>query len=254
MNRTTTRYNGDRTAMGISRAVVDSINDSPFMQTMGAKIMGDEQSTDIEHVHPFGMTAFPMGKTTDEQAKGGMMKGAAEVLIMGLMGNRSHPMAMPAADRRFRLNGLQAGETGFHDAFKQYLHMGKDSMMAESPKRVVHRVAAEKQQGSQGSGSGQQKKNNGADVTAEKDVKVSVTMDKDGSYAVDAKGAGTITCKTLVLSAGGCTITMKDGKIILDGDVYVGGSDGAKKIATEDTRDSLGGKLQEPFARKAKAK
>lgn len=243
MNRLTTRTGGDRTAMNVSRAVVDTINDSPFMQTMGAKIMGGEQSSDIEHAHPFGMTAFPMGKTTDEQAKGGMMKGAAEVLIMGLAGNRSHPMAMPASDRRFRPNGLKAGETAFHDAFKQVLHMGKDWMMAESPKKVVHRVAVEKQQASGPSAasdsSGQAKKNNGASVTDEKDVKVSVEMDKDGVYKVNATGTGTITCKTLTLDAGGCKITMADGKITLEGEIHLGGVGGQRLgvVGTVDTRN-----------------
>lgn len=241
MNRLTTRTAGDRAAMGISRAVVDTINDSQFMQTMGAKIVGEEQSSDIEHVHPFGMTAFPMGKTTDEQAKGGMMKGAAEALIMGLMGNRSLPMAMPAADRRFRTNGLKAGETAFHDAFKQVLHMGADRMMAESPKKVVHRVAVEKQSGdgsSSGSG-GQAKRNNGADVASEKDVKVSVEMDKDGLYTVSATGAGAIKCKTLTLDAGGCKITMADGKITLEGEIHLGGAGGQRLgvVGTVDTRN-----------------
>lgn len=184
--------------MGISRAVVDTINDSPFMQTMGAKIMGGEASSDIEHVHPFGMTAYPMGKTTDEQAKGGMMKGAAEVLVMGLMGNRSHPMAMPAADRRFRPNGMKAGETVFHDAFKQFTHFGKDAVTTESPKKVVIRVAKEKQQqgeqspSTSGQSGQEQKKNNGADVAGEKDVPVGLTFHEDGSWELIATKPGKI--------------------------------------------------------------
>lgn len=249
MNRLPTRYAGDRISMGISRAVIDTINDQPFMQTIGAKIMGEEASSDIEHFHPFGMTAFPMGKTTDEQAKAGMMKGAAEVLIQGLMGNRSHPIASPAADRRFRLNGLKGGETGFHDAFKQFLHMGANAMTAESPKKVVHRVAVEKQQsegqsGGSGSGGQQKKRNSGADVAAEKDVKVAVEMDEAGTYAVTAGGAGTITCKTLTLVAGGCKIKMADGKIVLEGEIHLG-ADGGKRVGMIGTLDARGDALVE---------
>lgn len=260
MKRLDGRGAADRIGMGMSRAVVDTINNSPFMQTIGAKIMGGESSTDVEHFEPFGSTAVVMGKTTDEQAQGGMMKGAAELILGSLMGNRSHPIAFPAADRRFRLNGLKAGETGSYDAFKQFLHFGKDAATLESPKSFVHRVASDKQQsggassgaGASGSGGssssgGGQKKNNGADVTAEKNIHVSVIGKDDGTYAVNAEGAGTITCKTLVLKAGGCTITMKDGKIILDGEVHLGGS-GGQRVGMIGTLDTNGDALVESGA------
>lgn len=237
MKRLDGRGAADRIGMGMSRAVVDTINDSPFMQTMGAKIMSGESSTDIEHWHPFGSTAFPMGKTTDEQAQGGMMKGAAEVLISTLMGNRSHPIAQPAADRRFRPNGMQAGENTLHDAFKQFLHFSKDAAVLESPKSFVHRVAKDKQQqsgqsGGSGAGgsseqsSGGQQKNSGASLRGEKDVKVSVEAKEDGTYTVTAEGAGTMTFKSLVIKAGGVTLTMKDNKFLLDGEVHLGGNGG----------------------------
>jgi phage gp45-like len=223
----------------MTRSVISAINDDPFMQTLGVKIRGAETNSDVEHWHPFGSTAFPMGATTDDQAKGGMMKGAAEVILSTLTGNNSHPVAMPAADRRFRPNGMKAGEHVLHDAYKQFLHFGQNAAVLESPKSFVHRVASDKQQsGSSGSsGGGQKQKNNGADVAAEKDVQVSVEAKQDGTYAVTAKDATTITSKTLTLKAGGCTITMADGKIILDGEVHLGGS-GGQRIGMVGTQDS----------------
>jgi phage gp45-like len=244
MHRTPPRPALDRIANSLSRSVVGTINDSPFMQTLGIKIRGAETNSDVEHWHPFGSTAFPMGATTDEQAKEGMIKGAAEVILGTLTGNNSHPIAMPAADRRFRPNGMKAGEHVLHDAFKQFLHFGKEAAVLESPKSFVHRVASDKKQSgdsgsSEGSGSsgGQQRKNNGANVAAEKDVQVSVEAKQDGTYAVSAKDAGTLTFKTLTIKAGGCTITMADGKIILDGEVHLGGS-GGKRVGMIGTLDT----------------
>jgi phage gp45-like len=241
MHRTPPRPAVDRIANSLSRSVISTINDSPFMQTLGVKIRGAETNSDVEHWHPFGSTAFPMGATTDEQAKAGMMKGAAEVILGTLTGNNSHPIAMPAADRRFRPNGMKAGEHVLHDAFKQFLHFGENAAVLESPKSFVHRVASDKQQSGSGSGSGSssgdQKKNNGANVAAEKDVQVNVEAKQDGTYAVTAKDAGTLTFKTLTIKAGGCTITMADGKIILDGEVHLGGS-GGQRIGMVGTQDS----------------
>lgn len=262
MQRTSTRASGDRIAMGLARAVIDKINDDPFLQTLGIKIRGAEGATDVEHAHPFGFTAFPMGKTTDAQAQSGMMKGAAEVFLQTLTGNMSHPVAMPAIDRRFRPNGMKAGEAANHDAYKQFIHFREDGTVQESPKKLTIRAAKDKEgsgSGSGGSGSGssggqQKRENSGAKLRGEKTVKVQIELDfEGGTLAMTAAGAATMTFESLTLKAGGCTMTMKDGKIILDGDVYVGGESGAKKIAFEDTRDSLGGKLQAPFASKAKA-
>jgi phage gp45-like len=216
MHRTPPRPAVDRIANSLSRSVISTINDSPFMQTLGVKIRGAETNSDVEHWHPFGSTAYPMGATTDEQAKAGMMKGAAEVILGTLTGNNSHPIAMPAADRRFRPNGMKAGEHVLHDAFKQFLHFGENAAVLESPKSFVHRVASDKQQTGSGSGSGSssgsQQKNNGANVAAEKDVQVNVEAKQDGTYAVTAKDSVTITGKTVTLKAGNCTLTIsKDG-------------------------------------------
>ncbi len=70
----------------------------------------------------------------------------------------------------------------------------------------------------------------------------------------DAHGQAVSLVKKAIRIVGSDTITITGPTIILDGDVYVGGKDGAKRIATEDTLDSSGGKLQAPFAQRAKAK
>ena len=86
--------------------------------------------------------------------------------------------------------------------------------------KIVHRVATAKQQGGgQSGGSGGSVQSGGgdknamrADLTGDKQVHVSVQMDKDGKYAVTAEGEATITAKTITLKAGNCTLTIsKDG-------------------------------------------
>ena len=195
MHRMNPRQSADRVGMGISRAVIDKINDSPFLQTMGLKIVGGEQSSDVEHAHPFGFTAYPKAKTSDEDAAKGMMKGAAEVFLMSLMGNRSHPVGMPAIDRRFRPNGMREGEVAFHDAHKQYLHFTQNSAVLESPTRFVFRVAAQPSDGAKA-------KNGGASLAVEKADRVTMSAKADGTLATTSKDATTVTGKTVGVTAG----------------------------------------------------
>jgi phage gp45-like len=70
----------------------------------------------------------------------------------------------------------------------------------------------------------------------------------------DAHGQAISLVKKSLRIVGADTVTIVGKTIVLEGDVYLGSKDGAKKIATEDTLDSKGGKLQAPFATKAKAK
>lgn len=248
MNRTGTRPLGDRTISGLVHAAIGKVGDGSLQQTFDLLGRGKQALSDVEVLHPFGMRTFPQDATSDEDAKAGAPKGAPEVSMLSLGGNQSNTTALPPLDRRFGPMNLGKGETVFHDAFKQVLHFAKGMMKGESPDRIVHQVASAKQQsGGQSGGSTQdaqaQQQNSGrADLTAEKQVHVSVTMDKDGTYAVSAEGAATITAKTLTLKAGGCTITMADGKIILDGEVHLGGS-GGQRIGMVGTQDSRGDTL-----------
>jgi phage baseplate assembly protein V len=63
-------------------------------------MLSNETKDDIEHFEPYGFTSNP--------------KGGAEVLVIYLGGNRSHAIAAVAADRRFRLQNLEAGEVALY--------------------------------------------------------------------------------------------------------------------------------------------
>lgn len=257
MHRNNLRTSADRIGTGMLRAMIDKVQDNSLLQSLNLLGRGPEKFSDVEHMHPFGMRTFPQDRTSDQDAQGGAPKGGPELLLTSMMGNASHQMALPAIDRRFGPMNLAKGETVFHDAFKQFLHFAQGAMKGESPKRIVHQVASPKQQGGgqdggqgagSGSSSGSQQQNSGrADLTAEKQVHVSVAMDKDGSYAVSAEGAATITAKSITFKAEGCSITMSGGKIVLKGEIHLG-DEGGQRVGMIGTLDTKGDALVESGA------
>lgn len=185
MHRTPPRPALDRVAMTLSRAIVSTVNDSEFMQKLGVKIRGAETNTDVEHWHHAGVTHYPMPPDA---------KGAAEIILATLTGNNSHPIALPAADRRFRPNGMKPGDTVVTDANKQTIHLGPVSVVLDSPKRFDLRVTAD-----QGAG---QAKNQGANLTAEKKPSATITGRVDGTLGTNSTAATTVVGKTVGITAG----------------------------------------------------
>lgn len=185
MNRTTTRTSGDRVVASLSRGIIRTINDSPYMQELGVRIRDQQDLTEVEHWHHAGVTHYPMPPD---------VKGAAEIILATLTGNNSHPIALPAADRRFRPNGMKPGDTAVADANKQTIHLNEVSVVLDSPKRFDLRVTA---------GQGEAKaKNHGADLNVEKKSSTTITGKASGTLATTSTDATTVTGKTVGLTAG----------------------------------------------------
>jgi len=89
-----------RAVLGASRGLVARSDATKKMQRLQARMLSNETKDDIEHFEPYGFTSNP--------------KGGAEVLVIYLGGNRSHAIAAVAADRRFRLQNLEAGEVALY--------------------------------------------------------------------------------------------------------------------------------------------
>ncbi|MCB4803516.1 phage baseplate assembly protein [Methylobacterium brachiatum] len=185
MNRTTTRTSGDRVVASLSRAIITKINDTPFMQELGVRVRDQQNLTDVEHWHSAGVTHYPMPPDA---------KGAAEIILATLTGNNSHPIALPAADRRYRPNGMKPGDTSVTDANKQTIHLGQVSVVLDSPKRFDLRVTAD-----QGAGKA---KNQGANLTAEKKPSTTITGKAAGTLATTSTAATTVTGKNVTVTAG----------------------------------------------------
>lgn len=111
----------------IARGVVTSVNAATKMQTLQIRLMADESKSDVEHFEPYGFTSHP--------------KSGAEQVALFPDGDRSHGVVIVVADRRYRLQGLQAGEMAIHDDQGQKVHLTRDGIVIYTPKKC--RIDAE---------------------------------------------------------------------------------------------------------------
>lgn len=92
-----------------------------LMQVTG---MAGETFQGIELLLPYGMSAIPVGNTTD-------------TLIFQANGHRDHKIALSADDPALRIPGLQAGEFGFRDARGQQVVFRLDHVEVTTPQKLV---------------------------------------------------------------------------------------------------------------------
>lgn len=91
------------------------------------QIKGRDGDDDAEHFEPYGFTS---------RAKPG-----AEVLVVNVGGDGSHPVVIVAADRRYRVTGLESGEVCLHDDQGQRITLYRDRVEVEAPVVVVNSPA-----------------------------------------------------------------------------------------------------------------
>ena len=87
------------------------------MQTLQIKLLADEAKDDIEHVEPYGLTACPHP--------------GAEHVTLFFGGDRSHGVVIVVADRRYRLQGLAAGEVALYDDLGQKVHLTRGGIVID---------------------------------------------------------------------------------------------------------------------------
>lgn len=80
----------------VARGVVILANVACKMQELQLALLDGETSDQVEHFEPYGFTSRPHP--------------GAEAVALHVGGDRAHCVAVVVADRRFRLQGLQAGE------------------------------------------------------------------------------------------------------------------------------------------------
>jgi phage gp45-like len=108
---------------GGARALVDLVDDLKQMQEMGGSFMKGESRDKIESPQNYGFTSVVMPAT---KGKDGQIMESAEAFMSFMGGNRSFPVCAVMDDRRYRLKGLQPGDTAIYDHQQQQLHMNKD--------------------------------------------------------------------------------------------------------------------------------
>lgn len=111
-----------RIASMIERGTIDEIDDARLMQSVGLSLKSGYRPRQVEHWHPYGMTFHPHA--------------GAEVIALMLGGNPDHIIAIPGADRRYRMKGLAGGELAIHDDQGQFVHFKRGGLAIESSKPV----------------------------------------------------------------------------------------------------------------------
>jgi hypothetical protein len=255
-HRFTPLETGFRAYHGQSRGTGTSFDDKGGMHYMEGDFMHSESRSGVELFMPYGMSYHPLKRDSGGQGGGGGEGGGGggggdggaggkgygpEVPLNYPGGNRNHPMAMGASDRRHRPRKLQEGEVTQHDDQGQAVYHARKMTRVESPLDegvIVQHYEKEndQQQGQQGeqggqSGGGQsgsaQKK--GRDMS--KEVKpTSKVQAKKNEVVIDAK-------TKITLSIGGqakITIT-KDGIWLIGKNYHGVDSDGETPSTKDET-------------------
>lgn len=84
----------------LARAVVTGLNTASKCQTLQVSILANEQKENVEHMEPYGFTSAPLA--------------GAEGFALFPDGDRSHGVILTVADRRYRIQGLAAGEVAIY--------------------------------------------------------------------------------------------------------------------------------------------
>lgn len=93
----------------VSRAVLTMVSDATTLQTLQARLLGEEVLSALERFQQYGFTSVPHA--------------GAEAIALSLGGNRSHTVIINVDDRRYRLKGLEGGEVALYDDRGQRVHL-----------------------------------------------------------------------------------------------------------------------------------
>lgn len=104
------------------RGVVTLVNATAMCQTLQLRLLSGETKDNVEHMEPYGFTAHP--------------KGGAEGIALFFGGDRSHGVTLVVADRRYRLQGLEAGEVALYDDQGQKVHLTRDGILVKTAKKI----------------------------------------------------------------------------------------------------------------------
>lgn len=107
----------------IARGVVSVVTASLKMQGLQVKLLAGEVKDGLEHFEPYGYTSHP--------------KAGAEAVTMFLDGDRSHGVVIVVADRRYRLQGLAAGEVALYDDQGQKIHLTRSGIVVDGAGKPI---------------------------------------------------------------------------------------------------------------------
>jgi phage baseplate assembly protein V len=103
----------------IVRVTISAINSATKTQRAQIGALAGEGKTDIEHFEAYGFTSNPHPQ--------------AEGIGLFFAGDRSHGAVICVGDKRYRLQGLKAGEVAMHDDLGQVVHLTREGIKIFSP-------------------------------------------------------------------------------------------------------------------------
>jgi phage baseplate assembly protein V len=132
---------GTRVLNMISRVTLTKADDKPMMQEHSIEGYGGEKMTNVEHYQKYGHTHVP-----HPPDPGGDPQKVAEGVMVCMGGSRDHPVIIATDDRRYRVTGLQEGESMLHDDQGHQMHITRGGMTHSTPndKTFSHRVMNDK--------------------------------------------------------------------------------------------------------------
>lgn len=101
----------------LARGSVVAANGAGKMRTLQIRMMSDETKDNVEHFEPYGFTSEPI-------------QGAEHVTAF-FDGDRSHGVTLVVADRRYRLQGLKAGEMAIFDDQGQKVYLTRTGIVID---------------------------------------------------------------------------------------------------------------------------
>lgn len=112
----------------ITRGILTGITSNPVRPLAALTALFDESKTNVELFHPYGRSAIPV-------------KG--EVILLQVLGSRSHLIAICADDGDLRISDLGSGEFGDRDQNGQQIVFRADRIEVTTPLKLVANVTGD---------------------------------------------------------------------------------------------------------------
>lgn len=132
MRRSSTADAAKRAYLGASRATIGKVSDGKKMQEVDLDITSDETRSGVERPQNYGFSSVPLAPSSNGEA--------AEAIIVGMGGSRSHPVVVAIDDRRHRPKDLQGGESIQYDDQGQKVHLTRDGVVIASATKITLQV------------------------------------------------------------------------------------------------------------------
>lgn len=98
---------------GVSRAVLNVVDDDGNMQRVQISLLEDEVIDDVERFQNYGFTSVP--------------EEGSEATVVFVGADRSHPVVVVADDRRVRKKGMKPGEVAVYHKNGDFIHLKNEN-------------------------------------------------------------------------------------------------------------------------------